>query len=85
MACAVVSKPVAKCALHLSIKVTQWRSQITVDARAQRGHSTFVGISAQNEGTKLGGRGGGDAPPENFGIFELTRSVLRLFQAIPSP
>ena len=27
----------------------------------------------------------GDAPPENFGIFELTRSVLRLFQAIPSP
>ena len=58
MACAVVSKPVAKCALHLSIKVTQWCSQHTADARAQRGHSTFVGISAQNEGTKLGGGGG---------------------------
>ena len=42
----------------------QWRSQDTAYARAQRGHTTFVGISTQNEETNLGVWG--DAPPENL-------------------
>ena len=50
--------------------------------RVQCGPTTFVGISVQNKETNLGVLGG--APPENFGIFELPRSVLKLFQAIPS-
>ena len=42
--------------------------------RVQCGPTTFVGISVQNKETNLGVLGG--APPENFGIFELPRSVL---------
>ena len=66
----------------------QWRSQNTADARAQRGHTTFASslvprprpaLSRLQYGMQkqLGG-GLRDAPPENFGIFELHRSILRL-------
>ena len=61
----------------------QWRSQDTADARAQHGHTTFVGISVQNE--ERTSEVWGNPPPEPFGIFELPRSVLMLFQALPSP
>ena len=40
------------------INVLQWRSQETANARAQHGHTTFVGSSVQNKETNLGGLGG---------------------------
>ena len=55
----------------------QWRRQDTADARAQHGHTMFVGISAQNKETW---GVWGDAPQEKFGIFELPRSVLGYFR-----
>ena len=66
----------------------------TADARAQRGHTTFASslvpkprpaLSRLQYGIQkqLGGSWG--CSPENFGIFELHRSILRLLQAIPSP
>ena len=77
--------------LHKGSKTTnktmpvQWRSQNTADARAQCGHITFAS-SALPGFSRLqyrcrrnwGGGGLGDAPPGNFGIFELHRSILRL-------
>ena len=65
------------------MSVFKWHSQDTADARAQDGRTTFVGISEQNEDANLGALG--DAPPRKFEIFELFRSVLRLFQAILLP
>jgi len=73
---------------------TQWHSQNTADARAQRGHTTFASSlvpSPRPALSRLQYRmqkqigGMGDALPENFGIFVLRRSILRLLQAIPSP
>ena len=47
-------------------ELAQWRSQDAADARAQHGHTTFVGTymaSAQNEDTNL------RCSTKNFGIF----------------
>ena len=69
---------------------TQWRSQNTADARAQCGHTirlrvasartqappSFKPLTVRNAETSIGDLG--DAPPENFEIFELHRSILRL-------
>ena len=67
----------------------QWRRQSTADARAQHGHTTcttfasliprprpaFSRLQYRNaEAT----RGLGAAPPENFGTFELPKSILGL-------
>ena len=48
----------------------QWRSQSAASARVQHGRTTFEPRKQLRES--------GDAPPENFGIFELPRSILRL-------
>jgi len=63
---------------------SQWRSQNTADARAQRGHTTFASslvprpcpplIRLQYGMQKQLGGSGGCSP----GIFELPMSILRL-------
>ena len=65
----------------------QWRSQSAADARAQHGHTKFASslvprlrpaspLAVRKCRSNQGGLGG--APPENFGIFELPRSILGL-------
>ena len=65
----------------------KWRSQNTANARAQRGHTTFVSclvprprppLCCLQYGMQKQLGGLGDDPPQNFGIFELHRSILRL-------
>ena len=73
--------------LSLGTRPSQWRSQNTADARAQRGHTTFArslvprprpALSRLQYGMQKQLGGLEDVPPENFGIFELHRSILRL-------
>ena len=72
---------------RLTETVEQWRSQNTADARAQRGHTMFASslvprprpaLSCLQYGMQKKLGGSGDALPENFGIFELHRSILKL-------
>ena len=60
---------------HVLVGGEQWRSQDIAVARAQHGHTTFVRTSAQNAEAYRGARG--HPPPENLGILQPLRSVLR--------
>ena len=72
------------CVLQLQLQFhVQWRSQSAADARAQHGHKprtqappSFQRLAVRKCRSNYGGLG--DAPPENFGIFELPRSILGL-------
>ena len=73
-------------------RATQARSQNTADARAQHGYTTFASSLVLRprrfpHSMEMQKQVGvcGMLPPENNGIFELPRSILKLLYALQSP
>ena len=61
------------------MRLAQWRSQDSADARAQHGHTTFVRTCAQSTETFRGVWG--HPPLETLGILQPPRLVLRSYRS----